>query len=192
MGRRTANFARAAITKASICCQAIAASAFALLLGQPVWPDTLELRSGQIIQGKFIAGSVKNIRFQVNGQEMSYPTQDVLNIGFSDQGDASSSSNAAPNDQASPPPQQDAQAASPGQATPPPPAIPAPAETPAATSRPAQLASSSPRPSAAPAAQGQYITIPAGTTVFIRMVDGVDSSQNEIGDTFHASLESAL
>jgi hypothetical protein len=154
--------------------------------------DTLELRTGQIVQGKFIAGSVKNIRFQVNGQEVSYPTQDVLNIGFSDRGDASSSSNAAPNDQASPPPQQDAQAASPGQATPPPPAIPAPAETPAAASRPAQLASSSSSPSAAPAAQGQYITIPAGTTVFIRMVDGVDSSQNEIGDTFHASLESAL
>jgi len=164
----------------------------ALQSGPAALADTLELRTGQIVQGKFIAGSVKNIRFQVNGQEVSYPTQDVLNIGFSDQGDASSSSNAAPNDQASPPPQQDAQAASPGQATPPPPAIPAPAETPAATSRPAQLASSSPRPSAAPAAQGQYITIPAGTTVFIRMVDGVDSSQNEIGDTFHASLESAL
>lgn len=36
------------------------------------------------------------------------------------------------------------------------------------------------------------MTIPAGTTVFIRMIDGVDSSQNKIGDTFHASLESAL
>jgi hypothetical protein len=165
---------------------------FALQSGPAALADTLELRTGQIVQGKFIAGSVKNIRFQVNGQEVSYPTQDVLNIGFSDRGDASSSSNAAPNDQASPPPQQDAQAASPGQATPPPPAIPAPAETPAAASRPAQLASSSSSPSAAPAAQGQYITIPAGTTVFIRMVDGVDSSQNEIGDTFHASLESAL
>src|SRR5215472_17663408 len=106
MGRRTANFARAAITKASICCQAIAASAFALLLGQPLRADTLELRTGQIIQGKFIAGSVKNIRFQVNGQEMSYPTQDVLNIGFSDQGDASSSSNSTPQDQAPPAPQQ--------------------------------------------------------------------------------------
>jgi len=33
------------------------------------------------------------------------------------------------------------------------------------------------------------ITIPAGQTLLVRMIDGVDSSQNQIGDAFHASLE---
>src|SRR5215470_9148811 len=110
MGTRTANFARAAITKVSICRQAIAASAFVVLLGQPLWADTLELRSGQIIQGKFIAGSVKNIRFQVNGQEVSSPAEDVQKIGFSDQGDASNPCKPTPQHAAPAPQQQNAPA----------------------------------------------------------------------------------
>jgi hypothetical protein len=36
------------------------------------------------------------------------------------------------------------------------------------------------------------ITIPAGTSLLVRMIDSVDSSKNEIGDRFHSSLESAL
>jgi len=170
----------AAITKV-LSRQAIAASAFALLLGQPLRADTLELRTGQIIQGKFIAGSVKNIRFQVNGQEMSYPTQDVLNIGFSDQGDASSSSNSTPQDQAPPAPQQqNAPAPPPGRVA------PAPSRAPQTSSAPGVP------PNAAPGGQGQYVTMPAGTTIFVRMIDTVDSTKNRVGDTFHGSPESAL
>jgi hypothetical protein len=60
-----------------------------------VWADTIELRSGQIIQGKFLGGSSMNIRFQVNGQEQVFATKDVLNISFSDTS-AQSSDNAAP------------------------------------------------------------------------------------------------
>lgn len=177
----------------------LAALTLVLFISPSALADTLELRSGQIVQGEFIAGSVKNIRFQVNGQEVVYPTQDVLNIGFSDRGDAADSSNAAPQDRAAPPPQQqDAQPPSPAPATPPPSAPPADQSpgAPAPDAAPAPQASppapSSPLPGAAPPPQAQYMTIPAGTTVFIRMIDGVDSSQNKIGDTFHASLESAL
>lgn len=36
------------------------------------------------------------------------------------------------------------------------------------------------------------ITIPAGTSLLVRMIDSVDSSKNKIGDSFHGSLESAL
>jgi hypothetical protein len=180
MGTRTANLARAAMTKVSIPRQAIAASAFALLLVLPLRADTLELRSGQIIQGKFIAGSVKNIRFQVNGQEVSYPTQDVLNIGFSDQGELSSSSDPTPQDQAPPAPQQSVQAPPPG------PAAPGPSRAAETSSAPGVP------PNAAPAGQGQYVTMPAGTSIFVRMIDTVDSTKNKVGDTFHGSLESAL
>ncbi len=36
------------------------------------------------------------------------------------------------------------------------------------------------------------VTVPAGTDVFIRMIDTVDSSKNHAGDPFQASLEQAL
>ena len=163
-----------------------------LLVSQVLLADTLELRSGQIIQGKFMAGSVKNIRFQVGGQEMTYPTQDVLNIGFSDRGDASSASN-TPQDQPPARPPQATEAPPAGPATPAAPVAPREEELTPATA-PAQPPQATPpvSSSGAPAAPGQYTTIPAGTTVFIRMIDSVDSKQNKIGDTFHASLESAL
>ena len=155
--------------------------------------DILELRDGQIIQGQFIGGSPLNIRFRVNGQEQVFATKDVLNIGFSGDTDAS----AAPQSSAPPPPP--AAAAPPAAAPPPAPsaanAPPAPAAAPAPASAPA-TADSAPPPSSQPAETNasttQAITIPAGTSVFVRMIDGVDSSTNKIGDTFHGSLESPL
>jgi hypothetical protein len=36
------------------------------------------------------------------------------------------------------------------------------------------------------------VTIPAGQSLLIRMIDGVDSSKNHVGDIFHASLETDL
>ncbi|HVS88924.1 MAG TPA: hypothetical protein VHF01_11995 [Candidatus Acidoferrum sp.] len=45
---------------------------------------------------------------------------------------------------------------------------------------------------AAPAAAGGTVTIPAGQPLLVRMIDGVDSSKNHVGDIFHASLETDL
>ncbi len=42
------------------------------------------------------------------------------------------------------------------------------------------------------AATGQTLTIPAGTRLLVRMIDGVDSRRNHVGDRFRASLETAL
>jgi hypothetical protein len=36
------------------------------------------------------------------------------------------------------------------------------------------------------------IAIPAGQTLLVRMIDGVDSKRNNVGDIFHASLETDL
>jgi len=131
----------------------LAAWLLALPWRQVAMADTLELRTGQIVQGKFLSGSTKNIRFQVSGQEQVFATQDVLNIGFSEPAAAPS-----PDPQPTPPTQ---------------PNLP-PVTSPSVSN-------------GAPS-----IIVPAGTTVFVRMIDGVDSSQNRIGDTFRASLESAL
>jgi hypothetical protein len=146
--------------------------------------DTLELKNGQIVQGQFVGGSPLNIRFRVNGQEQVFATKDVLNIGFSETTDAS---NAAATPQPAP---ADAPAT-------------APAPVAAANAVPAPPVSSTPAPSNSPqestqpgtqpgAATMQAVTIPTGTSVLVRMIDGVDSSTNKIGDPFHGSLESAL
>ena len=138
----------------------------ALPPSQVVMADTLELRTGQIVQGRFLGGSTKSIRFQVNGQEQVFAIQDVLNIGFSEPADA-------PNVVPEPPV---------AGTTP----SPDPQPTPRTQSN-LPPATSPPVPKGTPS-----IIVPAGTTVFVRMIDGVDSSQNRIGDTFRASLESAL
>jgi hypothetical protein len=155
--------------------------------------DILELRDGRVIQGQFIGGSPLNIRFRVDGQEQVFATKDVLNIGFSDAGDTSSAPAVAPESAPPTPPQAVAPAT-------PPPAAAAASTPPAAPAPPAPaadtIAANSAPPPNPPAQSGaqttQAITIPAGTSVFVRMIDGVDSSTNKIGDTFHGSLESPI
>jgi hypothetical protein len=55
-----------------------------------------------------------------------------------------------------------------------------------------------PSPAAAPSnsfansAPGGPVTIPAGQSMLVRMIDAVDSSKNHVGDVFHASLETDL
>jgi hypothetical protein len=43
-----------------------------------------------------------------------------------------------------------------------------------------------------PTTRSSDVTIPAGESLLIRMIDGVDSSKNQVGDIFHASLETDL
>lgn len=64
----------------------------------------------------------------------------------------------------------------------PPPAEPAAAPTPAPP----------PPPPPPPPPQPKEMRIDAGTTVTIRMIDGIDSSVNQPGEIFHASLDAPL
>jgi hypothetical protein len=148
-------------------------------LGGIALGDTLELKTGQIVQGRFVGGSPLNIRFEVDGKEQIFPTKDVLNIGFSDTSDASN----APAPPAVPAPSADQSAAQQDTAAPPPP--PADAAPPQAT----QPSNSMPQQNG-PGVQA--MTIPAGTSLLIRMVDDVDSSTSRVGDPFQATLDSPL
>lgn len=78
---------------------------------------------------------------------------------------------------AAPTPAEDAQA--PSQA----PAVPAADSNPPPVTAPAQ-----PAPPPPPV----QVQIPAGTTMAIRMIDGVDSSVNQPGEIFHASLDAPV
>jgi hypothetical protein len=64
----------------------------------------------------------------------------------------------------------------------PPPAVSMPPEQPVAAAAPV----------APPPPQPRRVEIPAGTSVRVQMIDGVDSSVNHAGEMFHATLESPI
>jgi hypothetical protein len=195
---------------------AAVASAAVLLAGFAFTPivraDVLELKTGEIVQGKFISASSATIRFEVNGQPQTFAIKDVLNIGFTDTSDAATSPTPPPPPppaDAAPPPQPDNNASN--NAPPPPDAAPQPHDPPPANSNNSADSDSdrdsntdainnNPAPAAAPPPPAtavyrgptQAVTIPSGTNVVIRVIDSVDSQTNHVSDPFHASLDAPL
>jgi len=112
--------------------------------------DSLELKNGSLIKGKFVGGTDSEISFRVGSSVDQYNLADVASIKFYSETTAS-----------------DMPAGS-------------------ATSRPEESAPASGAP--APA----YVTIPAGTRISVRTIDGIDSAKNHVGDRFQASLEEPL
>ena len=108
--------------------------------------DTLELKDGRVLKGKYLGGTQAVLRYEINGEVQTFNTTDIVALTFT----ANSRSTA--------------------------PAM-APAAVPVAAN------------SLAP---GGEVTIPAGQSLLVRMIDGVDSSKNHVGDVFHASLETDL
>ncbi|HKV60275.1 MAG TPA: hypothetical protein VJO16_00050 [Candidatus Acidoferrum sp.] len=113
--------------------------------------DTLELKDGRVLKGRYLGGTQVVLRFEISGEVQTFNTNDIVALTFT--GNSGSSTPAA---------------------------APAPMTAPAAV----------PPPSAA--GPDGAITIPAGQSLLVRMIDGVDSSKNHVGDVFHASLETDL
>jgi hypothetical protein len=166
-------------------------AAAAIWLASSAFADVLELKTGEIVQGKFISGSSATIRFEVNGQQQTFPIKDVLNIGFTD-----TSESAAP-----PPPPSDSPAPAANDAPPPQPdsADRGRRDAAPALSQPDnQTSDDNPPPAALPPPARPYsgpmqsVTIPSGSSVLIRMIDSVDSSTSHVSDPFHASLEAPI
>jgi len=123
--------------------------------------DTLELKDGRVLQGKFLGGTQATLRFEVNGDVQAFSTNDIVALTFT------------------------RGSSHPQAATPPPASSPMPA------SAPANNAASTPPPNYAQN-NGDSVTLPAGQSLLVRMIDGVDSSKNHVGDIFHGSLETDL
>ena len=125
----------------------------ALWLGTSLaWADTLELKNGSLIKGKFIGGTESEISLQVGSSVQKYNVADIVSLKFDSEGAASDQPAPATNSL---------------------PSAPQPAEhdsmkTPA------------------------YVTIPAGTPIYVRTIDAIDSTQEQVGDRFQASLEEPL
>jgi hypothetical protein len=115
--------------------------------------DTLELKDGRVLKGKYLGGTQAVLRFEINSEVQTFSTTDIVALTFT--------GNSGPS----------APAAAP---------VAAPAMAPAAAS------------TMASAAPDGAVTIPAGQSLLVRMIDGVDSAKNHVGDVFHASLETDL
>jgi hypothetical protein len=184
----------------------IAAVAMGLFFAGAAAADTLELKDGRVLQGRYLGGTQAVLRFEIKGEVQTFNVADAVAITFTGNSGKANTSAAAPPASATPPaappppadapppvaPDTSAASASPppdasqppitSQDVPPPAAVPAP--------KPSSLV---PAPAAQdPAAQYGEITIPAGQSLLVRMIDGVDSSRNKVGDVFHASLETDL
>jgi len=132
----------------------LALAAVGLLLGS-LQADTLRLKDGQVLHGRYMGGTRNNISFQVDGQgePADYPVSQVSSITFGAPAAAAASA----------PPRRSLEAR-------PPTTLHAP-----------NLSTSTDR-----------ITVPAGTRLLVRMIDGVDSDKNRVGERFRASLQENL
>jgi hypothetical protein len=136
------------------CVRFVAIAALGLLFAGAALADTLELKDGRVLQGRYLGGTQAVLRFEVEGNLQTFSVNEVVAITFTHGG-----GNAA--------------------APPPPPAA-------------AALQAAPPPPVAQAVDPGGTITLPAGQSLLVRMIDGVDSAKNHVGDIFHASLETDL
>jgi len=113
--------------------------------------DTLELKDGRVLDGRYLGGTQAVVRFEVSGEVQTFNVTEVVALTFT-----GGTPNAAPVARQ----------------------VAAPA--------PVSYAQTNP-----PTTDGT-VTIPAGETLLVRMIDGVDSSKNHVGDVFHATLETDL
>jgi hypothetical protein len=133
----------------------VATAALGLVFVTVAAADTLELKDGRVLQGRYLGGTQAVLRFEIDGNVQTFGVNDVVALTFTH----GSGSVAAP---------------------------PPPAPMPARSLAPAPVAQAQPIPA------GGTITIPAGQSILVRMIDGVDSAKNHVGDIFHASLETDL
>ncbi len=134
----------------------IAAGVLGLLCAGAAVADTLELKDGRVLQGRYLGGTQALVRFSQNGEIHTYNVTEIVALTFT----SSYGTQSAP---------------------------PAPTATPDPGPAPEP-----PPPSASAAVAGGPVTLPAGQPMLVRMIDGVDSSRNHVGDIFHASLETDL
>jgi hypothetical protein len=112
--------------------------------------DTLQMKDGRVIQGRFLGGTQASVQFESSGKIDLYDVGQVISITFT----------------GAPPASQAVRSAPPASVS----------ETPVANT---------PR-------SGSGVTVPAGTSLMVRMIDSVDSDKNHVGDRFRASLEQDL
>jgi hypothetical protein len=164
--------------------------------------DTLLLRNGSRVEGSFLGGDGKSIRFLVGSQVSTYFVSDIESIRFT-------------NNQPQPPDTAQAPPAYPQQASNAPPMAPVPpGNNPAAPNTPPPSpppppvnASNYPPPPSRPVNEGYAsepaapqpptpvqpsnagMEVPAGTPIVVRLIDPVNSERDNLGQSYRASVD---
>ncbi len=202
----------------------LAVCALGLFLASTSSADTLELKDGRVLQGRYLGGTQAVLRFEVNGEVQTFNVSTIVAVTFTGGTGAAKAPTASATPDASAPADNAPAASAPASADAAPPpnsgldagqapvtskdVAPSPSGTPASATpsspaapvAPVTPADSAPAAkTAVPAASGQdpaaqygEVTLPAGQSLLVRMIDAVDSSKNHVGDIFHATLETDL
>ena len=160
--------------------------------------DTLELKNGSLIQGTFISASAAQISFRVGPRLQHYAIAEVTSVKFdpdligsahygsNPRSSGRSYPNAPFNSASAPRPANYPQDPLPNNAAVQPQTNNYPAP------QPVNNASAQPQVNSTPVGVGNEINVPAGTRLTIRMVDGIDSGRNRVGERFAAMLDQPL
>jgi hypothetical protein len=192
----------------------VGVGALALIFCAGASADTLELKDGRVIQGRYLGGTRVIVRFEVEGDVQTFRVSEVSAVRLDRRSGRDRDDN-PPNghDDGAPPPDQ----GRPNDAGGPPPNGPNDAPPPPDQGRPSDYPPPPPPPDRGGdrdrdrdrdrdydrdrdgeshhyvyAAPGTPVTLPAGEPILVRMIDGVDSKRNVVGDVFKASLETDL
>lgn len=154
--------------------------------------DTLVLRSGRSIEGTYVGGDARSIRFDDGHSATTYNISDVESLRFVGgvPGPAPAMS-PGPQSNGYPPPNGPSSTVAPWPSNAPtrndaPPNAPLRNDTPA----PVSAGSNGYPDQAAPA--NSSIAIPTGTQVVVRLVDPVNSEVDHLGQTYRASLDEPI
>jgi len=130
--------------------------------------DTLVLRNGRSIEGTYVGGDARSIRFDDGHSATTYNIGDVESVRFI--GGSSNSAPGSSNSQSST-------------------VAPWPAGAPARNDGPQPAtAGNSPYPQS-PAPTNSSVAIPAGTQIVVRLIDPVNSEVDHLGQTYRVSLD---
>jgi len=155
-----------------------------LATGCLVNADTLVLRSGKSIEGTFVGGDARSIRFDDGHSAATYNIGDVESIRFIGGGNPTSGSTSGAQSNNYPQSNGPSSTVSPWPSNSParndvPPAPPV------SNSYPQQTASANPETASANPA----VTIAPGTQFVVRLIDPVNSDTDHLGQTYRVSLD---
>jgi hypothetical protein len=144
------------------------------LSGSVAFGDQIILKSGREYSGKFVRGDSNVVEFRILGRVESFKTEEVAQIVFKEP------------DLVTPPSGRTVTSTPEAVA----PARPAQPER-ALTNQDGRFQTSGRQATSDPST-GATVTLPAGTSLTIRMSETVDTDRNRVGDSFLATLEEPL
>ena len=136
-----------------------------VLISIPASADTLQLKDGRVVQGRFLGGTQASVQFESSGKIDLYDVDQVISITFTGTPSSSSEMRSAPS--------------------------PRDAGDRRDNDRRDNVRRDGDRRDDAQRSDAG-LTVPAGTSLLVRMTDSVDSDKNHVGDRFRASLEQDL